>query len=104
MKLAIVRGGGIGGPVTMTELDSDKLSPADSQALVEQVDRADLRNVPEPPTSRQQPDELLYEIVVDNGGERLIVRFSEATLPDEIRLLVQWIDGRPERSQSLAPR
>ncbi|MDQ3103783.1 MAG: hypothetical protein M3Q87_00915 [Actinomycetota bacterium] len=104
MKLVIVRGGGIGGPVTLTELDSDQLSSADSQALAEQVDRADLGNVPEPATRRRQPDELLYEIVVHNGGERLILRFSEATLPDEIRLLIQWIDGRPERSQSLAPR
>lgn len=103
MKLAIVRGGGIAGMVTLTELDSAALSGPDAQALTDQVDRAGLRTLPEPAPTRRQPDELAYEIVVYDDGDRLRLRFSEASLPDEVRLLVEWVDGRPERSQSLAP-
>jgi hypothetical protein len=101
VKVTIVRGGGIAGFATRTELDSFALSPAVAEEMARAVERAGIRNVPEPTAGSRWPDSLLYEIVVEDGRERRAQRFSEETLPEEVRSLVEWIDARPERVDSV---
>ena len=84
---------------TRTLLDSDALPAADVQALSAHVQAAALQagGAPAPAT----PDEQQYEISVDDGGNQVTQRYTDSTLPEGARQLVEWVDSRPERSFSL---
>ena len=96
MLVTIVRAGGLAAFIRQTELDSAELSAdaaATLRALVAALEQAAL-----PPSPR--PDELLYELTVD--GE-LIVRATEQSLSESARLLIGFVDGCPERVDSVEP-
>ena len=92
---------------TRTLLESAALPEPDAQALSSRVQAAlggagggDAgRDAPAPAAA--SPDDLLYEIAVDDGGNQVTRRFTESSLPEPVRQLVEWVDGRPERSFSL---
>jgi len=99
MKVTIVRGGGVGGMTTRTQLESDALPAADAQTLSSHVQGAALQTGAAPGT--RSPDALLYEISVNDAGNDVTQRFTEDTLPEGVRQLVQWVDSRPERTDSI---
>jgi len=85
---------------TRTLLDSDALPAADAQTLSSHVQAADLPAAGAPAPA-PQPDELHYEISVDDAGHQVTQRYTDATLPEGVRQLVAWVDNRPERSFTL---
>ena len=97
MKVTVVRGGGIAGMTTRTQLDSSALPADEAQTLSSFVQGAALREGTKASASAM-PDDLLYEISVEDSGTQVTQHFSEGNLPEDIRQLVQWIDSRPERS------
>ncbi|HEY1278747.1 MAG TPA: protealysin inhibitor emfourin [Acidimicrobiales bacterium] len=97
MKVTVVRGGGIAGMTTRTQLDSNALPAGEAQTLSSFVQGAALGEQAKTPPATT-PDDLLYEISVEDAGTQVTQRFSEGSLPEDIRQLVQWIDSRPERS------
>jgi hypothetical protein len=101
MKVTIVRGGGIGGMTTRTTLESGTLPAAEAQALTSRVRGAALHEERPPESSPRTPDDLLYEIAVDDAGHQVAQRFTDAAMPDEVRRLVEWVDARPERADSI---
>jgi hypothetical protein len=101
MKVTIVRGGGVGGMTTRTQLESDALPGADAQALSSHIQGAALQAGSAPGSGTRSPDELLYEISVNDGGNDVTQRFTENTMPEGVRQLVQWVDSRPERTDSI---
>jgi hypothetical protein len=99
MKVTVVRGGGIAGMTTRTQLDSNTLPAGEAQTLSSFVQGAALHEGAKArPPAPATPDDLLYEISVEDAGTQVTQRYSEGNLPDDIRQLVQWIDSRPERS------
>jgi hypothetical protein len=104
MKLSVVRGGGLAGMVTRTELASDSLSPDDARELHEKVEQAGVLAMPEElPPAKPHPDELNYELTVEHEGRERTVRLSESTLPEKVRSLIAWADSRPEREHRIEP-
>ena len=101
MKVTIVRGGGIAGIVARTELDAGRLPKAAAKTLADELARANLAALPEPPAARQWPDAQLYEISVENAEESVKARFTDEALPENVRLLMAWVDSRPERVDSI---
>jgi hypothetical protein len=101
VRLSIVRGGGLAGIATQTTLDRDELPPDGAAAFDEQVAAAGgfEQAGPPPPT---HPDEQLYEVKLDDGEER-VARFTDTSLPDGVRRLVEWAEGRPERKTEILP-
>jgi hypothetical protein len=100
MRVTVVRGGGLAGLVTRTELDDAALPPADAAALREHAQRAGLLgDAPATAAPTTHPDEMQYELRVEDAGKTRALRFSDTTLPDPARELLQWIDARPERSE-----
>jgi hypothetical protein len=96
MKLSIVRGGGLAGIVTRTELDADRL-PQDARVALEQkVASIGALGHPAPPASL--PDELHYEVTIEDGRGKRAVHFSDSNLPKPLRELIEWADTRPERT------
>ena len=99
MLVTIVRGGGLAGLLRRTELDSAELPPDAVAELTLLVG-----NLPsESPSAASLPDELRYELIVDEGGATTTLRPTEQTLSEDERLLIAVVDGRPESVESVEP-
>jgi hypothetical protein len=101
MRLTIVRGGGLGGFSTRTELDAAKLPADAAQAYAGKLRAA--AGAQSRGAAPAHPDETSYELTIDAGGGPKVLRFTESTLPEEIRQLIAWVDSRPERVDRLSP-
>jgi hypothetical protein len=105
LKLTITRGGGLAGLTRQTELESDALADDNASELHEQVEGAEwLHEDAARDAPPAHPDEMSYEVSVEHEGQTTTRRFTEQTLPEPLRLLIAWVDSRPERRQSIVPR
>jgi hypothetical protein len=104
MKLSVIRGGGLAGIATRTELVSDGLPPETARTLREQVAESGLRALRAPtPAPEAAPDDLQYEITLEDEGARHVVRLADGALPDPVRALISWLDSVPERDEGIHP-
>lgn len=101
MKLTIIRGGGIAGIVARTELDAQALPEPAAKKFVREVARADLGSLPDPASTGSWPDAQLFEISVESPERSFKVRCSDDSMPENVRLLVAWVDSRPEKVESI---
>jgi hypothetical protein len=93
VKVSIVRGGGLAGIVTRTELTSEAL-PEDARRRLETL-AAQVA-----PASGARPahaDELLYRVTIDG----VTATHTESDLPDPVRALIEFVSERPERQDAL---
>jgi hypothetical protein len=94
VKVSIIRGGGLAGIATRTQLASEELPPAESRRL-EQLAAAVT------PASAgsgvSHPDETLYKVDVDG----VTSTHTETTLPEPVRALIDFVSARPERRDGL---
>jgi hypothetical protein len=100
VRVSVVRGGGLAGISTTTELARSALPDADAATLDGLVEGAGVRDAP-PASSRPQPDQTLYEVQVSDGDSDRRARFSDDDLPEGVRRLIEWVDSRPERSHRI---
>jgi hypothetical protein len=104
MRLSVVRGGGLAGMVTRTELDAADLSPDAAAELHERVAGAGLvGDAPQAPTPTNHPDEQQYELRLEHEGATRSLRVSDTTMSEPVRELLQWTDARPEREETIGP-
>lgn len=101
MKLTIRRGGGIAGIVAQTELDAQVLPEPAAQAFAGEIARANLHDQIAEPPAKQWPDGQLYEISLKEAGPPVTCFYTDESLPENVRLLLAWVDGRPERIESI---
>ncbi|GAP54857.1 protealysin inhibitor emfourin [Arthrobacter sp. 92] len=101
MKLTIRRGGGIAGIVRRTELDDKDLSSEDADAFAREVDRARMRELEKPDIPHHLPDAQLYETVLEDADNQIRLNYTDETLPEDVRQLIQWVDNRPESQESI---
>jgi emfourin len=94
VNVSIVRGGGIAGTATRTQLASEALPEEESRRLEElaaAVEPAD------PGSGPAHPDETLYRVTVDG----VTATHTETTLPEPVRALIDFVSERPERQDGL---
>ena len=102
MKVTIVRGGGIAGVSTRTELASDALSPDDASAFRHRVAESGVLETATPvKDGPASPDEQQVELTVEHEGGTHTVRLRESQLPDQVRSLIAWTDSHPERREEI---
>jgi len=103
-KLSIVRGGGLAGMVTKTELSSDKLSDDDAVLLRERSDEAGLL-APAPARAgggdHPTADEFSYEVTVVRDGNSQTVQVNEGTMSDALKSLLSWVEQHPQTAQTI---
>jgi hypothetical protein len=102
MKLSVVRGGGVSGIATRSELSGESLSPDDARTFRAKVEEAGLTTLRDDVPARPEPDDLLYEVTVEDGGEAHTVHLTESTLPEPVRALIAWADSRPSTEHGRA--
>ena len=95
MDVSIIRGGGIAGIATRTQLASDTLPKEASQRLRELASAV----APADDAAPRHPDETLYKVDVDG----VTATHTETTLPEPVRALIDFVDERPERRDALEP-
>ena len=93
VNVLIVRGGGIAGIATRTQLASDALPKAACRRLEELAARVEAGSDAAP----GHPDETLYKVEVDG----VIATDTETTLPEPVRALIDFVCERPERQDGL---
>ena len=95
MNVSIVRGGGIAGIATRTQLASEALPEAESRRLEELASAV----TPGPASGggASHPDETLYKVTVDG----VTATHTETTLPEPVRALIDFVSERPEREDKL---
>ena len=104
MRVSVVRGGGFGGLLRTTTADTDRLSPGDRQELAVLVRRAGLPDTPAPAAPEEpEPDRFTYTVTVEDGGHRRSGRFSERSLPEEVRNLISWVGTVSGHEESIEP-
>lgn len=103
MKVTVVRGGGLAGLVTETEVDSDQLSPDDADALEAKVRDAGVFELSDAESPQSYPDEMSYRVTVEEGERSHTVTLREGTMPDAIRSLISWLDGISGKKRRIFP-
>jgi hypothetical protein len=94
VNVSIIRGGGMAGIATRTQLASDALPKEACERLRELASAV----APSAGAAVRHPDELLYKVEV-NG---VTATHTETTLPEPVRALIDFVDERPERRDGLA--
>jgi hypothetical protein len=95
VDVSIIRGGGMAGIATRTQLASDALPQDAGRRLCELASAV----APADDAGGRHPDETLYKVEV-NG---MIAIYTETTLPEPVRALIAFVDERPERQDALEP-
>jgi emfourin len=98
LKLTITRGGGFAGLTRQTELASNALPPDAATELHELLEGSGLlaETVSQKEAPPAHPDEMSYEVRIEDEAGARTQRFTEQTLPDSVRSMIAWIDARPE--------
>jgi hypothetical protein len=94
VRVTITRGGGVAGLLRVTEVDADDVPSGAVAAL-----RAAAVPGSGSASSPARPDEMTYAVRV---GEDEAV-FTDSTLPEDVRRLIAWADGRADRREQIRP-
>jgi hypothetical protein len=103
MKVTVVRGGGLAGIVTETEVDSDQLSPDDADALEAKVREAGLFDLNDEATPPSYADEVSYRLSIEDDERSHTVTLREGTLTDTVRSLISWLDAVAGNQKRISP-
>ena len=99
-----MRGGGFGGLVRTTTADTDHLSPRDREELAVLVREAGLLQASPPASAEEpEPDRFTYAVTVQDQGQEHQARFSERSLPGEVRNLISWVGAVNGHQESIEP-
>jgi hypothetical protein len=102
LKVSIVKGGGIAGVVTRTELATDALSPGDAAEFHDKVAASGvLEAAGAKSRGAAYPDESQYEVTVEDEEGTHSARFGEADLPDPVRSLIAFTESHPARQEAI---
>ncbi len=103
MKVTVVRGGGLAGIVTETEVDSDQLSPDDADALEAKVREAGLFDLDDDASPPSYADEVSYRLSIEDGERSHTATLREGTLPDTVRSFISWLGAVPGHHKRISP-
>ncbi len=90
VRVSFRRSGGLAGIEIAVVTDADKLSPAQGEMI-----RALLAAPGSPPPSASGgPDRFTYELQIDDGEHRRVLRWPETAVPDDVRPLIAELTAR----------
>lgn len=104
VRVSVVRGGGFGGLVRTTTADTDHLSPQDREELAALVRQAGLLETRSATSAEEpEPDRFTYAVTVQDQGQEHQARFSERSLPGEVRNLISWVGAVNGHQETIEP-
>ena len=100
MRVSCKKTGGIAGLEIYAEVDSERLSPAQSLEMKELAERARLFDQPAKPRVKSMPDQFQYEITVEDQGKRRSFVTNDAAASDELIDLIDWLIATAHENRS----
>ena len=89
------RSGGFTGISTSVEIDSQLLSSDESKELKQLIDQSDFFKLGKNDTIQvSMPDQFQYTITIEQQGEKRTVEFSDSTVPDDMRPLLNYLSQK----------
>jgi len=90
VRVGFRRSGGLAGITIGVDTDTDELSPDQGEMI-----RALLTDPGSSPSSAPKaPDRFTYELLIDDGRQRRLLRWPESAVPDDVRPLVAELTTR----------
>jgi hypothetical protein len=102
MRISYERSGGLMGRKVNFSVDLDELPHDQAEILQQLLKKADFFNLPENLISRPVPDEFTYSITVETAKLRHMVRFSDTSMTDSLRPLLDDLSVRARSGRSKA--
>ncbi len=90
MRIRFERTGGFANIPLRAELDSAQMPPERTQELEKLVERARPFDQPTSP-SREMPDDLQYDITIEDDKGTHSLRISDSSAPDDLKLLFDFL-------------
>jgi hypothetical protein len=94
MRIIFERSGGLMGLKSGLTLDLNDLPSDQAETLRGLVDEANFFTLPENPPDRPRPDGFQYTIIVETALVKHTIHTSDATIPEELRPLLQELSQR----------
>ena len=91
MRIQFERTGGIANIPLRAEVDSAQMSPDRAQELERLVEKARVFDQPAQPQAPAIPDDLHYEITIEDGGRSHTFRIGDAAAADDLKLLFDFL-------------
>ena len=89
MRVSFERFGGLMGRKVNFSVDLDELPNDQAGTLKRLLNKADFFNLPENLINSPVPDEFTYIITVETAIQHHVIRFSDTSMTDSLRLLVE---------------
>ena len=89
------RSGGFTGISSSVEIDSKLLSLDESEKLKQLIDQSDFFEWSKSDTIPvDMPDQFQYTITIEHEGEKRTLEFSDITMPDTMRPLINYLSQK----------
>jgi hypothetical protein len=93
MRIICERTGGFAGLTLKAEVDSARLTPAESRKLKKLVEGARLFDQPAQ-ASGAMPDQYQYDVTIEDEGRTHSFRTNDAAASEEVLELIDWVIRR----------
>lgn len=93
MRVSFRQTGGFAGLAKAVEIDTETLDPGERERVESLVERSGVFDLPEPP-GIGSPDRESYAIRVESGARSRTLHVSAGALPEELKPLVRFLQGR----------
>jgi hypothetical protein len=91
MRVTLEQSGGFAGLMIMRTIDTQDLSPSETQELEQLVKEADFFQLNSVTDRNPQPDRFGYQLSIDTDGRSHSIQVSETNMPEQLRPLMAWV-------------
>ena len=91
MRIRFERTGGFANVPLRAELDSTQMPPDRARELAGLVEKALPFDQPAQPNASPMPDDLHYNITIEDGGRTHTFNISDSAAPDNLKLLFDFL-------------
>lgn len=93
MRVTLEQSGGFAGLMITRTIETQDLSPAESQELEQLVKEADFFQLNSITEGSPQPDRFGYQLSIDTGKQSHSIQVSETNMPAQLRPLMEWVQN-----------
>lgn len=94
MRVTLEQSGGFAGLMITRTIDTQDLSPSESQQLENLVNESNFFQLNSITELSPQPDRFGYTLSVEIDGRKHSIQLSETNIPDKVRSLLEWVQSR----------
>jgi hypothetical protein len=91
MRVTLEQSGGFAGLMIMRTIDTQDLSPTETQQLEQLVKESDFFQLNSVTNYASQADRFAYQLTIEQDGRSHSVQVSEENIPAQLRPLMEWV-------------